>query len=288
MVFPVYTNFVAPAIDAGNLNEVNGVIYNILGSGGTVPLSGLDVRNNTGTTAAIATGNAATLVSANANTTAAILAATGRLIGVQTFSANGTYTPTAGTTSIIIKAWGAGGAGGGAGATGAGQISAGAGGSSGGYFEHRLTSGFSGAAIVIGAAGVGVAGVAGGNGGNTSFATVIAGGGGGSSASSILATGTVRIQIAAPGAAGAVSGSPNLISASGNVGSWPWTDTSASAGAQGAPSNLGGMTTEVNNAVGVASTTIGAGGGGASNAPSQGAKAGGNGGPGFMQIYEYA
>src|ERR1700752_598272 len=49
---------------------------------------------------------------------------TGRLIGIQTFTSNGTYTPTTGTTSIVAYIVGGGGGGGGCQATGVGQNAA--------------------------------------------------------------------------------------------------------------------------------------------------------------------
>ena len=52
-----------------------------------------------------------------------IHATPGRLSAIQVFSANGTYTPTVGTTFAIVEVLGAGGAGGGAVATAVGQFS---------------------------------------------------------------------------------------------------------------------------------------------------------------------
>jgi hypothetical protein len=44
----VYTNLAAPAIDAGNLNTVNNVVYTVLGDGTNAPSTALDVRTNIG------------------------------------------------------------------------------------------------------------------------------------------------------------------------------------------------------------------------------------------------
>ena len=57
----------------------------------------------------------------------------GRLLGVRVFTASGTYTPTAGTKSVIVEAQGGGGGGGGIGSA-AGGATAGNGGGGGGYF----------------------------------------------------------------------------------------------------------------------------------------------------------
>lgn len=131
-------------------------------------------------------------------TTAAILgnlknAVAGRLIGVQVFTANGVYTPTAGTKSVVVEAVGGGGSGGGAPATTSGQASAGAGGGAGAYAKGRFLSGFSGVAITVGAAGA--AASAGGNGnagGTSSFGALMsAPGGSGGVAGSAGSTGNI-------------------------------------------------------------------------------------------------
>lgn len=44
----VYNNFVAPAIDAGNLNTVNNVVYTVIGDGTNAPASAANVRTNLG------------------------------------------------------------------------------------------------------------------------------------------------------------------------------------------------------------------------------------------------
>ena len=63
----------------------------------------------------------------------------GRLLNVQVFTANGTYTPTAGMKKAIMRVQGGGGAGGGATGAGAGNISLGAPGLSGSYAEGLFT-----------------------------------------------------------------------------------------------------------------------------------------------------
>ena len=83
--------------------------------------------------------------------------ATGRLIGLQTFTNNGTYTPTPGTKTAIARLIGGGGAGGGAAATSSSQISVGGGGGSGSYIEVGIDSP-SAMTVVIGSGGVGAVG----------------------------------------------------------------------------------------------------------------------------------
>lgn len=107
---------------------------------------------------------------------------TGRLLGVQVLSGAGTYTPTAGTTTIVGEFFGAGGGGGGAASTGAGQSSVGAGGAGGGYAKVRITTGFSGLAFSCGTGGAGgIGGASGSTGGATTFGTISIGGGAGGS-----------------------------------------------------------------------------------------------------------
>lgn len=48
MAFPIYTNGVAPAIDAGNLNTINTVIYGLMGNGVDAPTNDSDIRTNIG------------------------------------------------------------------------------------------------------------------------------------------------------------------------------------------------------------------------------------------------
>lgn len=91
-------------------------------------------------------------------------ALTGGMIGYRVFTASATYTPTPGTQSVEVTVVGGGGAGGGTSPMGAGQFGAGGGGGSGAWAVSFLTTGFSGAAIVIGTPGGGVTGAAGGAG----------------------------------------------------------------------------------------------------------------------------
>lgn len=87
------------------------------------------------------------------------MATTGRLINVQRFASSGNYIATAGTTSVVVEVVGGGGGGGGCQATASSQVAVSGGGGGGGYALSRLTSGFSGTTVTIGAGGAG--GVAG-------------------------------------------------------------------------------------------------------------------------------
>ncbi|VVE78196.1 hypothetical protein [Pandoraea sputorum] len=206
---------------------------------------------------------------------------TGRLIGVRIFTASGTYTPTSGTTSVIVEIQGAGGAGGGCPAA-SGNSSAGGGGGGGGYVKHRMTSGFSGASVVVGAGGVGNASSAGGSGGASSFAGIVASGGGGGQ----IAGPAAAPVAATPGSGGAASGG-NIFNRPGGHGrsGVVHSNTAVSLGV-GADSLLGRGGQGQVAADGIGGVGYGAGGGG----PVTGGTAttGGPGAAGLVIIWEYA
>ncbi|MDE9635369.1 carbohydrate kinase, partial [Citrobacter freundii] len=64
----------------------------------------------------------------------------GRLINVRVITASGTYTPSAGTKSVVAEIQGGGGAGGGSLGSVPTQASAGTGGNAGAYILHRFTT----------------------------------------------------------------------------------------------------------------------------------------------------
>lgn len=214
----------------------------------------------------------------------------GGLLNVQTFTVGGTYTPTPGTTSIIVDQAGGGGGGGGVPATGVGQISAGGGGGGGARCVTRLTSGFSGAAIIIGPGGAGgtSAGTSGANGGTTTFGSIVAAGGqggnGGPSAS-IPPFG----QVGGGGGSAPSGGLLNIAGAQGGIASAFSTTSFISGGGGASPfggggaNGIGTSTSPGNNAPNKAS-----GGGGACNGASTAGQAGGAGGAGIVIVYEYA
>lgn len=219
------------------------------------------------------------------------IAFTGRLIGTQTITTTQSYTPTAGTTRIIIELVGGGGGGGGAPATGAGVLSIGVGGSGGGYCKSLFTSGFSGQTITIGAAGTaGAAGGAGGAGGNSTFLGMTASGGG----------------LGAAGAAGAafvVRGvNPGGAAAGGNIINIPGGPVSTSFGLNaagvlvpseggdsffGAGSKLSGTSGAPFSLSGTVGTGFGSGGSGGATWNGA-AVTGGAGTPGIAIIHEYS
>jgi len=128
----------------------------------------------------------------------------GRLLNVQIFTASGTYTPTAGTKSVVVEAVGAGGGSGGAPATNASQSGLSAPGSNGAYAKARYLSGFSGVTVTVGAGGsAGGPTTAGGNGGTTSFGALLSCPGGRGAGTGVLVGATPVISLGGSG-----SGSP--------------------------------------------------------------------------------
>lgn len=213
---------------------------------------------------------------------------TGRLLNVQVFTSSGTYTPTAGTTSVLVEGCGGGGAGGSTGAAGASTCAAAGGGASANYFKTRMTSGFSGVTVTIGAGGAPSAAGAnnGGNGGTTSFGAFAAGGGVG---------GTGNVAFTPPlmgGNGGQNSGfTPvgNMVSFAGQTGGngMAFSASVPQAGAGGSsPLGAGGCSLSI-GAVKAASG-YGSGGCGAISLPSAAAAAGNAGMPGVVIVYEYA
>lgn len=218
---------------------------------------------------------------------------TGQLIGIQRFTANGTYTPTPGTTSIIVEAVGAGGGGAGSATTGVGQASWGSGGGSGAFARVKVTTAFSGVTVTVGASGV--AGGSGGNGaagGTTSFGAIVScPGGGGGVSNGVFTAGQTTMGIgAAGGTAPTISGATTIISSQGRQGLWAGiAQVNGATGGGGAGSFFGeGPSQVVGTAAGNAATSFGAGGGGACSAASVAGPAGGAGGGGLVVVYEYS
>lgn len=221
------------------------------------------------------------------------------LIGVQTITATGagTYTPTDGTTSVIIEL-----VGGGAGGSGVAQptgtnVQAGAAGGAGGYLRKRLTAAFSGASYVVGAKGTG--GSAGANAGNVGSDTTFTatGGGtvytaaGGSGGPTGTATAAPRHSGRAVGGA-ATNGDINMEGSHSEAGTA--LSTSSAVGGTGGRSMMGGggrggIVLSVNSSsAGANAGGYGGGGGGGAATGTGAAVAGGNGSDGVIIIWEYA
>lgn len=229
-------------------------------------------------------------------TTATILAnlknaVAGRLIGVQVFTANGVYTPTAGTKSVIVEGVGGGGSGGAVGATSAAQYAAAAGGGAGAYGKARFTSGFSGVTVTIGAGGAApAAGVNAGNvGGTSSFGALMSlpGGTGGQACAGAAQTGAV----AANGGSSSVPSGVNLggfAGEGGGNGVVIGTSGVAFQAGKGGNSPFGGGGYVGTGAGARQGTGYGSGSSGSCAGVSLAAQAGLAGQPGILIVYEYA
>ncbi len=215
--------------------------------------------------------------------------AVGRLLNVQIFTANGTYTPTPGTTSIVVEQVGGGGGSGGTSATGSGTISVTGGGGAGAYAHARFTTGFSGAAVTVGAGGTaGTAGAgAGGTGGTTSFGALLScAGGGGSGGRGAFAPSNISVS----GGGAALPANGNIVRSRGKDGGNGFTISLTDfISGVGGDTPFGPGATAVNATyAGQTATTYGSGAGGAATGISAAAQAGGVGGPGVVIIYEFA
>jgi hypothetical protein len=256
--------------------------------------------SNGGAAVDFAAGTKRVMLSATAGYLSAA-SGSGALIGIRVITATGagTYTPTAGTNSIVIEMVGGGGGGGGVPAAGASNSSQGGGGGSGAYLRKRLTANFSGAAYVVGTAGNG--GAAGANNGAVGAATTFtdtagsptvytAGNGGGGFAG---ADSGVAIIFPAGGSAGsATNGDLNVPGKQGAYGQRSTGGSGVSGAGADSKYGVGGayrisFAGTPASAAGLAATGYGAGGGGAGNGNGV-AAAGGNGSSGLLIIWEYS
>jgi hypothetical protein len=215
--------------------------------------------------------------------------AMGALNNVVVLSGSGTYTPAAGTKSLLVELVGGGGGGGGAKSNGSNNCSALAGGGgAGGYCKGWVANVAANYAYSVGGGGAAGANTPtnGSAGGTTTFGAFSAtGGSGGTDA-------TTNTNVANGGTGGAGSG--GFINSTGNTGG-TGTSYSGSAGAGGATifGGVGPIVTSVpNNAVGNSpAANTGSGGGGAAadycNNSSTQSAAGGAGAAGTIIVYEY-
>ena len=214
--------------------------------------------------------------------------ARGTIITVQSFTSSGTYTPTPGTTGVIVELIGAGGSGGSCAATGASQGAAAGGGSAGAFARARLTSGFAGVAVTVGNGGAAPA--AGANIGNagtaTSFGSLITAAPGTGGAAGGAYTAPV---IAGGASASAPPAGANLVAASGAPGGHGYLLSQYTVvGGNGGNSYYGGGGNGGGNTAGFAAQSPGAGGGGASSIGGAPARQGGAGAAGLVTIYEFS
>ncbi|WP_418225246.1 hypothetical protein [Citrobacter freundii] len=210
----------------------------------------------------------------------------GRLINVRVITASGTYTPSAGTKSVVVEVQGGGGAGGAAGLVSGGNIAMGGGGAAGAYARSRLVTGFSGVQITIGAGGKGrKPDYTGMNGGNTSFGTITAAGGAGGAAIGAAPP----FVITAVGGAVTSGGSIVSITGASSLTGIALSASNVSSGPGGSsPLGVGGGPRSATIA-GDDASGFGSGGSGALNLPGATVDLlGGDGSDGVVIVWEYA
>lgn len=242
-----------------------------------------------------------TVVTSGGGVTTAPTSLSGTLIGVRRITATGafTYTPSAGTNTIIVELQGAGGGGSGIASAGSGNVSIGRSGGGGGWLRKRLTSDFSGATGSVGAKGTG--GSAGDNpgnaGGDTTFTTTAPSsttytGGGGSAGNNGGSGLTVFPNISNGVGGGSASGGDDNMPGSGSFAGVVSSNTILNSGGGGysryGHGGYGSLVVAANSSQAAFNAT-GKGGGGGSpvSTGTAGALAGGDGSDGMVIIWEY-
>lgn len=223
----------------------------------------------------------------------------GRLLSVRVLTNTGTYTPTAGTKKIIVRATGAGGGGAGASAGGTNTYSVGGGGGGGSYVEAIFSSGFSSVPYSTGVGGAGgnpgVGGGVGSNGGDTIFGSLItAKGGSGGYMGTVLQSDTSRGNAGGGGFGGdpaVVSGAELVLVSMGGAFGSPGYMVSGQGGngGNGAMSLLGYGGFGSSNGEGSPGRGYGSGGGGSlTTTTNTTGRLGGSGAPGIIIVWEFA
>lgn len=220
------------------------------------------------------------------------LNAPGRLLGFQVFTGSGTYTPSTGTNSIVVTVVGGGGGSGACPTCSAAQGSAAGGGGGGGAAQSRITSGFAGTTVTIGAGGTaGAAGSnAGGTGGTTSFGAFLSATGGAAGGAGVT-NGSITVTNGA--SSGGIGSGGNIWNISGNSSSVAYVLTiTSTVGGAGGNSYLGGGGAQRASLGGPSAGAPGGNYGGGASGTTIGAPgaatAGAVGGGGICIVEEYA
>ncbi|WP_286898901.1 hypothetical protein [Achromobacter sp. UBA2119] len=200
-----------------------------------------------------------------------------------------TFTKLAQSSSAIIRVGGGGGGGGGCQANGAGATSCGGGGGSGAYAETRLTSGFTGQVVTVGAGGAaGAVGGGGGFGGSSAFGAIVTAPGGGGGAVG-LTTSSFPLVSQSGSRAGPATGG-NILNSTGTPGdNGVALALNRIMGGAGSSSVFGGGGgTPIAGGSGNDGGAYCAGGGGGASAASQAGQSGAAGGSGVVIVMEYS
>lgn len=212
---------------------------------------------------------------------------------VQTFTATGTYTPTAGMKYCIAEVVGGGGGGAGTPLTGATTVAAGGGGGGGGYARKTFTAATIGTsqAVTIGTGGAGGTGNAAGSAGVATTLGALLTGNGGNGGGNAGAAANTTVSGGSGGTGG--SGDVNITGQGGlmSFGVYSATISAVHSGA-GGNSILGGGAQPIAGTAATSSNgntggTYGGGGSGSASTESQAAKNGGTGGAGICIVTEY-
>jgi hypothetical protein len=214
---------------------------------------------------------------------------------VQTFTASGTYTPTAGMKYCIVEAVGGGGGGGATTPCTAGNVCVGSGGGSGAYVKVLLTAAQIGASKSVT---IGAGGVSGGAGGATAMTGILAASGGGSGASN--APSIFNGRSGGLGGSGSVSIGMTMINKDGEqgLGSFGYVSGTSQVTQQGGGGdsmmgvgaitfNQGSTGTQSGSGSSALANTGGGGGGAIAAQGVASSNTGGVGGSGNMKITEY-
>jgi hypothetical protein len=211
-------------------------------------------------------------------------------VTIQTFTSNGTYTPTSGMLSAFIEIVGGGGGGGASGTTTGSQQLAGGGGGGGEYASGVFSAATIGAsqAVTIGAAGAGGVGANGSAGGNSSVGALISANGG-SGGIAMLSGGAVQYAAGGAGGTGGAGGSFRTKGQAGGGG--VMAAGSVFYSGTGAPGQFSGGAASISSLsgsnAGNASSGRGGGGGGAITGLTSAGATGGAGTAGTVIITEY-
>ena len=217
---------------------------------------------------------------------------------IQTFTSNGTYTPTANMKYCVVECVGGGGGGGGVATTSAIQTAAGGGGGAGEYARSVFTAATIGASKTVAIGGAGTAGSSsggnGGAGGNTTLGSTLIIAVGGSGGTGMAAQGS---SSSAAGGAGGTAGTGTVLVDGGSgmpsIANYVATAYNVRGGEGG--SSLFGMggpsvlriAISGGSSSGSAANGFGSGGGGAANCISASGISGSVGNAGYMIITEY-
>jgi hypothetical protein len=212
-------------------------------------------------------------------------------VDFQRFESDGTWTKPVGAVRVLVEVQAGGAAGGGVGATGVSQAAEGGGGGGGGYGAKWFDASSLGATedITVGASVSGTSGANGGNGNPSEFGTAHFGANGGTGGTAMAAT--AGPTYAAGGAGGGVfdsgSGLPPIIREGGDgcPGMVVATAVTVRQNAGGSSRSCGMQRLAASTTSSVGSGGLNGGGGsGGRNGASVGAKAGGDGDNGYVQV----